>query len=207
MAEYLTIHPDNPQARLVSRAAEALSDGCLIVYPTDSSYALGCGLTNKSGAERILRIREADRHHHLTLVCPDRTSIGEFARLDNWAYRLIRSLTPGPYTFIVRATRAVPSRVRHKRRKSVGIRVPDNRICQALLKELGAPVLSSTLIMPGDEMPLNRPAEILDLIGDRVDLIIDGGLCAAEPTTVLDLTGDSPGILRQGRGHAESLSL
>lgn len=177
------------------------------MYPTDSSYALGCVLTNKSGAERITKIREADRHHRLTLVCPDLSTIGVYARPDNWAYRLLRSLTPGPYTLILKATGEVPARVRHRRRKTVGIRVPDNPICQALLTELGAPVLSSTLIMPGDDMPLNSPAEILDRLGEKVDLIIDGGLCPAEPTTVLDLTGAAPALLRAGRGPVESLLL
>ena len=207
MAEYLAIHPDNPQPRLIRHAAEVLRNDGLIVYPTDSSYALGCALSNKSGAERIMRIREADRHHRLTLVCPDLSAIGFYARPDNWAYRLLRTLTPGPYTMILKATREVPARLRHKRRKSVGIRVPDNPICQALLTELDAPVLSSPLIMPGEDVPLNQPAEILDRVGDKVDLIIDGGLCPAEPTTVLDLTGAAPVLLRAGRGPVESLLL
>jgi len=207
MAEFLTIHPDNPQPRLIRHAANVLRANGLVVYPTDSSYALGCALTSKSGAERIKRIREADRHHQLTLVCSDLSSIGVYTRSDNWAYRLIRSLTPGPYTLILKATREVPARLRHKRRKAVGIRVPGNPICQALLTELGAPVLSSTLIMPGDDMPLNSPAEILDRLGDNVDLIVDGGLCPAEPTTVLDLTGAAPVLLREGRGSVESLLL
>ncbi len=207
MAEFLTIHPENPQPRLIRHAASVLHGDGLVVYPTDSSYALGCALTNKSGAERIKKIREADRNHHLTLVCPDLSTIGVYTRPDNWAYRLIRSLTPGPYTFILKATRDVPARVRHKRRKTVGIRVPDNPICQALLSDLDAPVLSSTLIMPGDDMPLNSPAEILDRLDDSVELIVDGGLCPAEPTTVLDLTGAAPVLVRTGRGPVESLLL
>ncbi len=207
MAEFLTIHPENPQPRLIRHAAGVLHGDGLVVYPTDSSYALGCALTNKSGAERIKKIREADRNHHLTLVCPDLSTIGVYTRPDNWAYRLIRSLTPGPYTFILKATKDVPARVRHKRRKTVGIRVPDNPICQALLSDLDAPVLSSTLIMPGDDMPLNSPAEILDRLDDSVELIVDGGLCPAEPTTVLDLTGAAPVLLRTGRGPVESLLL
>ncbi len=207
MAEFLTIHPDDPQPRLIRHAANVLRSDGLVVYPTDSSYALGCALTNKFGAERIKKIREADRHHNLTLVCADLSTIGVYTRPDNWAYRLIRSLTPGPYTLILKATREVPARLRHKRRKTVGIRVPDNRICHALLTELDAPVLSSTLIMPGDDMPLNSPAEILKRLGDHVDLIVDGGLCPAEPTTVLDLTGAAPELLRTGRGPVESLLL
>ena len=200
MAEYLSIHPDNPQPRYIREAVERLRDGALLVYPTDSSYALGCTLDNKAGAERIRKIRQADRNHLLTLVCPDLSSIGQIARLDNWAYRLLRSLTPGPYTFILRGGGDLPARVRHKRRKTVGIRVPKNAICHELLEELGSPVLSSTLIMPGEDQPMNEPAEILDRLGHVVDLVIDGGHCPAEPTTVMDLTGGSPVILREGRG-------
>lgn len=205
MATYLSIHPDNPQPRLIAEAVALLNGGALIVYPTDSSYALGCTIENKTGAERIRKIRQADKNHLLTLVCPDLAAIGRLARLDNWAYRLLRTLTPGPYTFVLKGSRDVPTRVRHKRRKTVGIRVPDNAICHELLETLGEPVLSSTLILPGEEQPMNDPAEILDRIGHLVDLVIDGGPCPAEPTTVLDLTGGTSVVLREGRGIVTGL--
>ena len=202
MSRVLQIHPANPQPRLIAQAVARLREGEVIVYPTDSSYALGCQLGDKAAAERIRHIRQTDRHHNFTLVCRDLSEIAAYAKVDNQRYRLLKAATPGPFTFILQATHEVPRRLQHPRRKSIGIRVPDNAIVRALLAELGEPVMSCTLILPGDDWPLHDPEEIDERLGHEVDLIFDGGPGQREPTTVLDLTDDAPQLIRQGLGDA-----
>jgi tRNA threonylcarbamoyl adenosine modification protein (Sua5/YciO/YrdC/YwlC family) len=202
MSHILQIHPANPQPRRIAQAVESLRAGAVIVYPTDSSYALGCQLGDKAAAERIRHIRQTDRHHNFTLVCRDLSEIATYAKVDNRRYRLLKAATPGPFTFILQATHEVPRRLQHPRRKTIGIRVPDNAIVRALLAELGAPIMSCTLILPGDEWPLSDPEEIEERLANAVDLIIDGGPGQHEPTTVLDLTGDAPQLIREGLGDA-----
>jgi tRNA threonylcarbamoyl adenosine modification protein (Sua5/YciO/YrdC/YwlC family) len=205
MSQLFQIHPVNPQPRLIRQAVAILRAGEVIAYPTDSSYALGCGLDNKSAVDRIRAIRQFDRDHNFTLVCRDLSEIASYARVDNSQYRLLRNLTPGPYTLILRATREVPRRLQHPRRKTIGIRIPEHAIVQALLEELGEPLMSSTLIMPGEELPLNDAGEIRERLQHDVALVIDGGPCPAEPTTVLDLEEEGePRVLRQGRGDASA---
>jgi len=200
MSQFFQIHPDNPQPRLIDKAVEIIRQGGVIAYPTDSGYALGCHLGDKNAQERIRRIREVDDKHNFTLVCRDLSELATYAKVDNTAYRLIKSLTPGPYTFILAATREVPRRLQNPKRKTIGLRVPDNRIAQALLETLGEPLMSSTLILPGDDMPLTDPYDIRDTLEHSLDLVIDGGYCGFEPTTVVDLTGDTPVVLREGLG-------
>ncbi|MBL8250932.1 MAG: threonylcarbamoyl-AMP synthase [Candidatus Competibacter sp.] len=202
MSRLLQIHPLNPQPRLIGQAVECLASGGVIVYPTDSSYALGCRLGDKAAAERIRHIRQTDRRHNFTLVCRDLSEIATYAKVDNRRYRLLKAATPGPFTFILQATHEVPRRLQHPRRKTIGIRVPDNAIARALLAELGEPIMSCTLSLPGDEWPLADPEEIQDRLSKEVDLIIDGGPGQHEPTTVLDLTGDAPELVREGLGDA-----
>jgi tRNA threonylcarbamoyl adenosine modification protein (Sua5/YciO/YrdC/YwlC family) len=202
MSQFFKIHPDNPQARLIRQAVEIIRAGGVIAYPTDSSYALGCRLEDKAASERIRRIRQTDKNHNFTLVCRDLSEIAAYARVDNSQYRLLKAATPGPFTFILRATHEVPRRLQHPRRKTIGIRIPDNAIVQALLQELREPIMSCTLILPGEDMPLNDPEEIQAQIGHQLDLIIDGGPCGYEPTTVLDLVDGIPRLVRQGRGNA-----
>lgn len=197
--ERLIVHPKNPQVRLVEKAAQVVRQGGVIAYPTDSSYAIGCHLDDKAAVERLRRIRGADRHHHFTLVCRDLSEIATYAQVDNPRYRLLRSLTPGPYTFILTATREVPRRFQHKRR-TIGIRVPDNVIAQTLLTTLGEPVMSSTLIPAGETEPLYDGDAILSRVGSLLDLVLDGGNCGTEPTTVLDLAGEKIKVLRYGLG-------
>lgn len=205
MAQFFELHPDNPQPRLVERAAEIFRDGGVVIYPTDTSYALGCHIGDKAAMERIRRIRRLDDKHNFTLVCRDLSEIASYARIDNQDYRLLKSLTPGPYTFIYQATKQVPRRLLHPKRKAIGIRVPDTPICRALLGALDEPILSTTLIMPGDGDPLTDTYDMRELLGHCVDLIIDGGFCGTEPTTVVDMTGDTPEILRAGKGPIEAL--
>jgi tRNA threonylcarbamoyl adenosine modification protein (Sua5/YciO/YrdC/YwlC family) len=205
MSQYFAIHSENPQLRLVRRAVELLDQGGLIVYPTDSCYALGCRIGNKLAMERIQRLRRTDRNHNFTLVCRDLAEIATYARVDNTQYRLLKSLTPGPYTFILRATHEVPRRLQHAKRRTIGIRVPDHPVTQALLGELAEPMMSSTLILPGEPIPMTDPQEIVSILGKQVDLVIDAGPCGHEPTTVLDLGGDLPEILRHGRGSVDFL--
>lgn len=206
MSQFFQIHPDNPQPRLVSQAVDIIRNGGLVVYPTDSSYAIGCQLGDKEAMERIRRIRQLDARHHFTLVCRDLSEIATYAKVDNQAYRLIKSLTPGPYTFLLPATHEVPRRLQHAKRKTIGLRVPDHRVAQALLVELNEPILSSTLILPGAELPETDAEEIRDRLDKLVDLIIDGGNCGFEPTTVIDLAGKGgPEVLRQGKGDAGML--
>lgn len=202
MAQFFYIHPDNPQPRLIKQAVEMIRKGAVIVYPTDSSYALGCHLDDKAAVDRIRRIRRIDDTHHLTLVCRDLSELGSFAKVDNSQFRLIKGCTPGPYTFILDATRDVPRRLVHPKRMTIGLRVPDHPVTQALLAELGAPLLSSTLILPGEDMALNDPDEIRDRLEHEVDLILNAGSCDMELTTVIDLSGNEPVLLRQGRGDS-----
>lgn len=200
MSQYFHIHPDNPQPRLIHQAVEILRKGGVIVYPTDSAYALGCHIGDKKAIDRIRRIRRLERDHHFALVCRDLSEIGVYARVNNANYRQIKATTPGPYTFILPATREVPRRLVDVKRKSIGLRVPDNEICRALLAELGEPIMSTTLILPGDEYPLTDPDEIRDLMEHHVDLVIDGGFCGLETTTVISMEGDVPEIVRDGMG-------
>lgn len=200
----LHIHPETPQQRLLRQAADGLSRGDIIVYPTDSSYALGCAVGDKAALDRIRQIRATEVDHDFTLVCRDLSEIATYARVDNSAYRLLKKLTPGPYTFILKATSEVPKRLQNPKRKSVGIRVPGNRIAQGLLAEVGAPIMSSTLMLPGDDIALTDPDEIADRVGSRVDFILDGGACGLEPTTVLDLSGPELVIVRRGKGPVDA---
>lgn len=202
MSQILQIHSVDPQLRLIRQVVERLHNGGVIIYPTDSSYALGCQLGNKTAAERIRHIRQTDRHHNFTLVCRDLSEIATYAKVDNRRYRLLKAATPGPFTFILQATHEVPRRLQHPRRKTIGIRIPDHAIVRALLAELGEPIMSCTLILPGDEWPLYDPDEITERLRGMVDLLIDGGAGQREPTTVLDLTSDAPELLRQGLGDA-----
>lgn len=200
MSQFFQIHPDNPQARLISQAADIIRAGGVVVYPTDSAYALGCHIGDKNALDRIRRIRNLDSRHNFTLVCRDLSEIATYARVDNTAYRLLKHSTPGPYTFILKATSEVPKRLMHAKRKTVGLRVPENPIAQALLANLGEPLMSVTLIMPGDEYPLIDPYDIRTTLEHSVDLVIDGGYCGMEATTVVDLADDMPLILRAGKG-------
>jgi tRNA threonylcarbamoyl adenosine modification protein (Sua5/YciO/YrdC/YwlC family) len=200
LSQFYQIHPDNPQARLVRNAADIIRDGGVVAYPTDSAYALGCHIGDKSALDRIRRIRKLDARHNFTLVCRDLSEIATYAKVDNTVYRLLRSCTPGPYTFILQATSEVPRRLMHPKRKTVGLRVPDNRIALALLEDLGEPLMSVTLIMPDDQYPLIDPYDIRDTLQREVDLVIDGGYCGMEATTVVDLADDTPMVLRVGKG-------
>ncbi|MEQ8517373.1 MAG: L-threonylcarbamoyladenylate synthase [Chromatocurvus sp.] len=206
MSQFFQIHPDNPQARLIRQATDIIREGGVVVYPTDSAYALGCQIGNKAALDRIRRIRRLDAGHNFTLVCRDLSELATFARVDNTVYRLIRNNTPGPYTFILRATSEVPRRLMHPKRKTVGLRVPDNAITQALLGDLGEPIMSVTLIMPGEDLPLIDPYDIRDTLQHDVDLVIDGGYCGMEATTVIDLYDDVPIILRAGKGDISPFS-
>jgi len=203
MSQYFQIHPVNPQPRLISQAVDILRKEGLIVYPTDSSYALGCSVGDKHGMERIRRIRSLDSRHNFTLVCRDLSEIATYARVDNGAYRLLKSLTPGPYTFVLRATHEVPRRLQNPKRKTIGIRIPDHPIAQALLAELGEPMMSSTLILPGRDIPETDAQDIRERLEHEVDLVIDGGNCGFEPTTVIDMSDAVPVLLRQGCGSVE----
>lgn len=200
MLRYLEIHPQNPQARLVQQAVDVVRQGGVLVYPTDSGYALGCHLGDKDAVDRIRAIRQLDDKHHLTLVCRDLSEIATYAQVDNQAYRLLKSLTPGPYTFILDATREVPRRLQHPKRKTIGIRVPAHPIVDALLQTLGEPLISTTLQMPDEDAPLTDPLEIKERLRHHVDAIIDGGTGAAISTTMVDLTGPAPVVLRYGAG-------
>ena len=202
MAQFFQIHPEDPHARLIRRTADIVRDGGVIVYPTDSSYALACGIGEKNAMYRIRAIRRVDDKHNFTLVCRDLSEITTHAKIDNRDYRMLKVLTPGPYTFLFKATKQVPRRMQHPKRKTIGIRVPDNIIAQALLDELNEPLMSTTMILPGDDTPLTDPYEIRDILDHAVDLVIDGGYCGFEATTVLDMAGDSPEVVREGKGDA-----
>ena len=205
MAQFFSIHPENPQGRLIKGAVEIVRQGGVIVYPTDSCYALGCHIGDKAAMERVRRIRQVDDQHDFTLVCRDLGEIASYAKIDNSAYRLLKTLTPGPYTFLLRATSEVPRRLRNPRRKTIGIRVPDHPIAHALLVEFDEPLMSSTLILPGEDLPMTDPEEMRAQLGHHVDLVIDGGSCGWEPTSVVDLAGPLPVVLRKGRGDTTLL--
>jgi len=207
VAQFFTIHPDNPQPRLIRQAAEIVRGGGVIVYPTDSCYALGCHLGDKAAVERIRAIRQIDARHHFALVCRDLAEIAVYAKVNNRQFRLLKATTPGSYAFILQATREVPKRLQHPSRKTIGLRVPDHKVVRALLDELGEPLLSSTLLLPGDEVPLNDMQEIRERLEHQVDLILDGGWCGIEPTTVVNLTGDAPVITRVGKGSIAPFGL
>lgn len=200
MSQFFQIHPDNPQARLIYQAVTILREGGVIAYPTDSSYALGWRIDDKPAMDRVEQLRQTDRNHNFTVVCRDLSDISIYARIDNLQFRLLKAATPGPFTFILRATGELPRRLQNPKRKTVGIRVPDHAIVRALLDELDEPLMSSTLQLPSDELPLNDPEVIRERLEHRIDLVIDGGPCPLEPTTVLDLTDEVPVVLRQGSG-------
>ena len=205
MSEYYHIHPENPQRRLIAQAVEIIHKGGVVVYPTDSSYAIGCHLGNKQAAERIRRIRQLDKHHNFTLMCRDLSEISQYSKVDNINYRLLKSQTPGPYTFILPATCEVPRRLLNPKRKNIGLRIPDNLIVMALLEELQEPLMSCTLMLPGEEFPMTDPQQIQLQLENHIDLIIDGGYSGHEPTTVIDLTDDQPVVLREGKGDTHWL--
>lgn len=207
MAQFFSIHPENPQQRLIRQAVEILREGGVLVYPTDCSYALGCQIGDKGAMERIRDIRRVDERHHFTLVCRDLSEIAQYAKVDNRQYRLLKNCTPGAYTFILEATKEVPRRLQHPKRATIGIRIPDSPVVAALLEELGEPILSSTLILPGDAEPLCDPYDIRDRLEHSVDLVLDGGYCGMEMTTVVDISGDEPALIRKGRGALAPLGL
>ena len=206
MAKLIEIHPRDPQPRRIAKVVQIIEAGGLIAYPTDSSYAFGCHIGDKRAIDRIHRIRRTDKRHNFTLVCRDLSEISTYARVDNWAYRLIKSLTPGPYTFILPATREVPKRLQNPKRRTIGLRVPDHRLVHAVLEALHEPIMSSTLTLPGDDMPLTDPLEIEERIGSQIDAIIDAGPTGIEPTSVLDLTGGTVAVLRAGKGDVSSFA-
>lgn len=207
MSQYFAIHPQNPQPRLIRRAADIIRDGGIVVYPTDSCYALGCHIGDKSAMERIRAIRGIDARHHLTLVCRDLSELATYARVDNRQFRLLKAITPGSYVFILEATRELPKRLQHPKRRTIGLRIPDHPVVDALLAELGEPILSSTLLLPGDELPHTDAAEIRERLERQVDLVLDGGSCGIEPSTVVDLTASEPVLVRAGKGPLKPLGL
>ena len=206
MARLIEIHPTDPQPRLVAAVVQIIRTGGLIAYPTDSSYAFGCQIGDKNAIDRIRRIRRTDVNHNFTLVCADLSEISLYARIDNWSYRLIKSLTPGPYTFILPATREVPKMLQNPKRRTIGLRVPDHPLAHALLESLGEPIMSSTLTLPGDTLPLTDPVDIEDRIGHQIEAIIEAGAMGVEPTSVLDLSNDSVEVLRAGRGDVSQFT-
>jgi tRNA threonylcarbamoyl adenosine modification protein (Sua5/YciO/YrdC/YwlC family) len=205
MSQYFEIHPTHPQQRLIHQAVEIIDRGGVIAYPTDSSYALGCHIGDKKALERMRRIRKIDDKHNMTLVCSDLSEISTYAKINNTDYRLLKSLTPGPYTFILNATHEVPRRLMHPKRRTIGIRVVDHPVVKALLEELGQPLMSCTLILPGKSMPMTEADEIRDVLEHQLDLVIDSGNCGIEPTTVIDLTGEVPVLVREGMGRDHGL--
>lgn len=205
MGRLLEIHPKDPQPRLIGEVTEVLRNGGVVVYPTDSIYAVGCRLGDKDAIERIRRLRRLDRKHLFTLVCRDLSEIATYARVDNQMYRMLRRMTPGPYTFILPATKQVPKRLQHPRRRTVGIRVPTHPVTIAMIEDLGEPLLSTTMQLPDEEHPMTEAFEIFDKVGNDVDLVVDGGPCGMEPTTVLDLVASYPEVIRQGMGKADFL--
>ena len=205
MAKLIEVHPTDPQPRRVKAIAEIIREGGLIAYPTDSSYAFGCHIGDKRAIDRIHRIRRTSKKHNFTLVCRDLSEISTYARVDNWAYRLVKSMTPGPYTFVLPATREVPKRLQHPKRRTIGMRVPDHQFVRALLDELGEPIMSSTLMLPGDDMPLTDPVDIEERIGHEIDAIVDAGPTGIEPTSVIDLTSGVAEVIRVGRGDVSAL--
>jgi tRNA threonylcarbamoyl adenosine modification protein (Sua5/YciO/YrdC/YwlC family) len=204
MAQLFSVHPDNPQRRLLREAAQIIRRGGVLVYPTDSLYALGCHIGDKAALARMRAIRDIDERHHLTLMCRDLAEVGGLAQMDNRCYRILKACTPGSYTFILQAHRELPRRILQVNRRTIGVRIPDHPVIQALLEELGEPLLSTSLLLPGDTEPLNDVAEIRHRLEHAVDLVIDAGSCGIEPTTVVDLTGDAPQVLRRGKGEVGS---
>ena len=204
MAQFFQIHPENPQARLIRQAVDIVRAGGLIAYPTDSAYALGCQIGDKVALERIRAIRQLDKHHNFTLMCRDFSELSTYAKVDNQTFRMLRNHTPGPYTFILEATSEVPRRLMHPKRKTIGLRVPDNAIALALMQELGEPLMSSSLILPGEEYPPIDPYDMRDTLEHHLELIIDGGYCGMEMTTVIDMTGETPELVRQGCGDSSA---
>ncbi|MBC7502987.1 MAG: threonylcarbamoyl-AMP synthase [Herminiimonas sp.] len=207
MSQFFQIHPENPQQRLIKQAAQIIHSGGIVAVPTDSCYALVCHLDDKDAVTKLRRIRAVDDKHHLTLLCRDLSEIAQYAKVDNAQYRLLKSATPGAYTFILEATKEVPRRLSHPSRKTIGLRVPENPIVQALLAELGQPLLGTTLILPSEDDPLTDAEQIRERLSKQVELVIDGGACSLQPTTVIDLTGDDAVLLRQGRGDASLFGL
>ncbi|PUA19049.1 L-threonylcarbamoyladenylate synthase [Glaciimonas sp. PCH181] len=207
MSQFFHIHPDNPQLRLIKQAVQIIQSGGIVALPTDCCYALVCQLDNKDAVERMRRIRGVDDKHHLTLLCSDLSEISEYAKIDNRQFRLLKSGTPGPYTFILGASKEVPRRLSHPSRKTIGLRVPESVVVQALLQELGQPLIGTTLILPGNGLPLTEAEEIRDQLEKQVELVIDSGACSLEPTTVIDLTADEPMLIRQGRGDVRLFGL
>jgi tRNA threonylcarbamoyl adenosine modification protein (Sua5/YciO/YrdC/YwlC family) len=207
MSQFFSLHPTHPETRLIKRAVEIVRAGGVIAYPTDSCYALGCHLGDKTAMERIRKIRDVDERHHFTLVCRDLSDIGTFAKVNNAQYRLLKAHTPGSYTFILEATRELPRRIAHPKRATVGVRVPEHIVALALLGELGEPLLSSTLMMPGEDRPLNDAQEIRVRLNHQLELILDGGACGVEPTTVIDLSGGEPVLVRRGKGNLDVFGL
>lgn len=203
MSQYFSVHPTHPQPRLIAQAAAIIRAGGVIAYPTDSCYAIGCHIGDKEAMQRLRNIRKIDDKHHLTLMCRDLSEISAYAQVDNVQYRLLKKLTPGSYTFILRASKEVPRRLLHPRRKTIGVRVPEHAVAQALLAELGEPLLSATLSLPGDALPLNDGEEIRSRLERALDLVLDAGSCGVDPTTMVDLTGPAPELLRQGRGSLD----
>jgi tRNA threonylcarbamoyl adenosine modification protein (Sua5/YciO/YrdC/YwlC family) len=204
-SQYFELHPVSPQLRSIRQAAEIVRSGGVIAYPTDSCYALGCHINDKNALERLRAIRGAGRHHHFTLVCANLADVGRYARLDTWQFRVLKSCTPGPYTFLLHATRETPRRLQHERRRTIGVRIPDHPVPHMLLTELGEPLMSSTLILPGDEQPLTHGLEIQERLEHDVDAVLDGGDCGLEPTTVVDLSSSPPVIVREGKGSLDPL--
>jgi tRNA threonylcarbamoyl adenosine modification protein (Sua5/YciO/YrdC/YwlC family) len=204
MTQRFVIHPDSPQKRLVRQVAEALQRDAVIVYPTDSSYALGCMIGNKAAQERIRKIRQLDENHNFTLMCRDLSELASFAYVDTSLFRFLKAYTPGPYTFILEASKEVPRRLQHPKRKTIGLRIPDNLTAQSILEELNQPMLSSTLIMPGEEMPLGDPDEIYSRLLNQIDILVDGGSLDLEPTTVVDLMEGVPNVIRKGKGDTSA---
>ena len=205
MSQFLQLHPKDPQPRLVKRVVDIVHGNGLIVYPTDSSYAFGCNIDNKQGLERICRLRRLSEDHNFTLICKDLAQVSTYAKMNNEAFRLIKSLTPGPFTFILEATRETPRRIQHAKRKTIGIRLPDDPITRAILSELDAPLFSSTLLLPDEEDPMTDPLDIRDRLENEVELVIDSGVVPYNPTTIIDLTGSHPEIVRQGAGVATNI--
>ncbi len=203
MSQYFEVHPETPQPRLVRRAVEIIRAGGLVAYPSGTTYALGCGLGEKAAVERIRALRQLDERHHFTLACRDLSDIGSYTRMDNTAFRLLKAHTPGPYTFVLRATAEVPRRLQHSRRRTIGIRVPDHPVARAILMELGEPLTTSTLLLPDEGDPLTDPADIRDRIGRQLDAVVDAGPGGLEPSTVVDLSGEAPQVLRHGAGDAD----
>lgn len=207
MAQFFSVHPDNPQTRLLKQAVQLLAQGQVLAVPTDSSYALVCHVDDKAAADQLRRIRGMDDKHHLTLLCRDLSELASYARVDNRQYRLLRQATPGPFTFILEATKEVPRRLSHPQRKTLGLRVPEHKVLQALLELHGAPLIATTLILPGESEPLNEALAIRERLEHQVGAVIDAGACALAPTTVVDLTPDSPVLLRLGQGNPARLGL